>query len=199
MVEGYRIVGTDSSPEMLDQCRELARDKGLTPDLHRQFMQQLSLDEQFGFIFIDDCTFTLVVEDQDVHELFNRVWNHLKPNGTFLFDFYATRPDAKPTNNVVQQSWVKAPDGSIFVSKKISSYDPDTRITDTLQIHDRYVNGEFVGSQAYEDPNREHDTAAIVDILSAIGFVQIQVGGYHTDEASSDGSNMVSIRCKKQG
>ncbi len=197
MEAGYRIVGTDSSPEMLEQCRILAQQKGLQPVLHQQFMQRLALDEKFGFIFIDDCTFALVIEDQDVVELFERVWSHLKPGGTFLFDFDAVRPNAKSTGNVVYTGWVKAPDNSIYVSRKVRSYDPKTRIATTLQMHDCYVDGKFVGSQAYEDPNREHDPAVIIELLSKIGFIDVKLGGYHTDAPPEKDAEMVSIRCRK--
>jgi len=197
MEAGFQIVGTDSSPEMLNRCRELAQPKNLQPVLHEQFMQRLSLKESFGFIFIDDCTFTLIVEDKDVRDLFERVWNHLKPSGTFLFDFYAVRPEADPTHNKVSTCWVKASDNSIYVSRAIRSYDPETHITTTLQIHDRYLDGTLVGSQAYEDPNREHDPSTVMNLLSEIGFVDVRLAGYHTEGPPREGSNMVSIRCKK--
>lgn len=201
MVKGYSIVGTDSSPEMLEQCKQIAAKKGLKPVLHQQFMQKLSLDEKFGFIFIDDCTFTLVIEDKDIHELFERVWNHLKPKGTFLFDFYGFYPDKQNEKNVnrsyTDSGWVKGPDNSIFVSKTISDYDAQTRIIRRLQMHDLYINGKFVGSQAYEDPNRVHNVYQIMDILKLKGFVDIKEGGYHTDNPPNDDADMFSIRCKK--
>jgi|GEM_PF-1224735 len=202
MEKGYSIIGTDSSPEMLDQCRKIASTKGLKPDLHRQFMQRLSLDETFGFIFIDDCTFTLVIEDRDVEELFERVFKHLRPGGTFLFDFHGFFPTEEFEKNNVQKSytnmdWIKAPDGSIFVSTKISKYDPTTQVTDRLQIHDHYVDGKLVGSQAYEDPNRDHNVLRVIETLKSRGFGDIELGGYHTDEPPSRDTNTFSIRCKK--
>lgn len=197
MAEGYSIVGTDASPEMLRHCEYLARARGLRPVLHRQFMQRLSLDQTFGFIFIDDCTFTLVIEDEDVHELFKRVWNHLKPGGTFLFDFYAVDFERQGTTNQTFAGWVKSPDGSIFVSRGVSSYDPTTHVTSKLQIHDCYVDGKLAGSQAYEDPNRDHDPKAVMQLLEAQGFTDIRLGGYHTDDPPAENATMVSIRCKK--
>ncbi len=197
MANGYSIVGTDSSPEMLAQCEYLAQSKGLKPVVHRQFMQRLSLDETFGFIFIDDGTFVLIIEDQDVHELFKRVWSHLKPGGTFLFDFYTVKPEKQWTANEATTSWLKAPDGSMFVSRKISSYDPATHVTSRLQIHDRYVEGKFAGSQAYEDPNRDYDPLMLMQLLATHGFTDIRLGGYHTDDPPDEDANLVSLRCKK--
>jgi SAM-dependent methyltransferase len=197
MEQGYDIVGTDASPEMLARCREIAREKDLNPVLREQFMQRLSLESTFGFIFIDDCTFTLVIDDTDVDELFARVYRHLKPGGTFLFDFFTVRPDARETSNEVSESWGAAPDGSLYVSKKISSYDPDTHVITRLQIHDLYVDGNFVGSQAYQDPNREHDPEEVLRRLAEHGFVDIRLGGYHTDDPPSSEAGMVSIRCRR--
>jgi SAM-dependent methyltransferase len=197
MARGYSIVGTDSSPEMLEQCRDFAQSKGLQPVLYQQFMQRLSLDTRFGFIFIADCTFTLIVEDQDVHDLFSRVWDHLKPGGTFLFDFFTVRSDKQRITNEATTGWASFPDGSILVSRTVSSYDPATQVTSRLKIHDRYVQGKFVGSQAFEDPNRDHDPATVVHLLRSHGFADIRVGGYHTDDSPGENATKVSIRCKR--
>jgi SAM-dependent methyltransferase len=197
MEHGYSIVGTDASPEMLAHCRTLAQAKGLQPRLHRQLMQELSLAETFGFIFIADCTFVLIIEEQGVHDLFTRVWNHLKPGGTFLFDFFTIKPDRKATKGEVTMGWKKADDGSIFVGKKISSYDPVSHITWRLQVHDCYVNGAFAGSQAYEDHNRDYDPLWVCQALADDGFVDIQLGGHHSDAPPGLDAGEVSIRCKR--
>jgi SAM-dependent methyltransferase len=197
MEMGYSIVGTDASEQMLARCTELARERGLKPDLRHQFMQRLHIDREFGLIFIDDCTFTLVIEDDDAHELFSRVWNHLKPGGTFLFDFYTFNPDRSSSHNEVSTGWAAAPDGAIFVGRKISSYDARTGVTKRLQIHDRYVDGAFIGSQAYEDPNRDWDPDLVVQWLKDHGFVDVRLGGYHTDQPPELPAEMVSVRCRK--
>jgi len=197
MEKGYSIVGTDASPEMLARCEVLAAAKGLKPDLHLQFMQRLSLNQSFGFIFIDDCTFALIIEDDDVHELFTRVWDHLKPGGAFLFDFFTVQPEKERTAGEATHYWHALPDGSIMVSRKISSYDPATHITTILQIHDRYVEGNFVGSQAYEDPNRDYDPQIVREWLESHGFVDIRLGGHTTDDPPEADARAVSIRCRK--
>lgn len=202
MERGYTVYGSDSSQEMLDQCSVLAKEKKVAPRLYKQFMQKLDIEEQFGLIFIVDCTFTLVVEDHDVHELFERVWKHLKPKGTFLFDFFGYFPNEHFTNNNVAKEytttdWVKAPDDSIYVSRKISTYDPVTKITSTLQIHDCYVGGKLVGSQAYDDPNKHHDVEEIIAILASKGFHHIRVAGHHTEAPADEKDRLFSIRCKK--
>lgn len=199
---GYTIYGSDSSQEMLDQCKVLAKQKNLTPTLFKQFMQKLDIDQTFGLILIDDCTFTLVIEDDDIHELFQSVFDHLKPNGTFLFDFFGYFPNENfAKNNIAKsyttQSWAKAPDNTIYVSKKISNYDPNTKITTNLQIHDCYVEGKLVGSQAYEDPNKNHNVQHIVKLLAAKGFTTINIAGYNTEEPPDENGNLFSIRCKK--
>jgi hypothetical protein len=66
-----------------------------------------------------------------------------------------------------------------------------------LQIHDLYVDGNFVGSQAYQDPNREHDPEEVLRRLAEHGFVDIRLGGYHTDDPPSSEAGMVSIRCRR--
>lgn len=201
---GYTIYGSDSSQEMLDHCKLLAKEKHLEPTLYKQFMQKLDLAEQFGFIFIDDCSFTLVIEDKDIHELFERVFDHLKPRGTFLFDFFGYFPNENFTKTNVKrkyttEDWTKAADQSIYISRKISTYDPTTQITSTLQIHDCYVDGKLVGSQAYDDPNKRHNVEEIVKLLAAKGFEDIKVAGHQTEDPPDENGSLFSIRCKKPG
>jgi len=195
--QGFPIVGTDASPEMLAHCRTLAEEKNLAPELHQQFMQTLELDQKFGFIFISDGTFSLIIEDQDIRDLFSKVKEHLNPGGTFLFDFFTYPPKMEFNTPLKRANWVKASDGSILVSKKLERYNPETHIRECLQIHDLYVDGKFVEAQAYEDPMRFYDPSVIMGYLEDEGFVEISLGGELTDAPPEEGAEIVSIRCKK--
>lgn len=194
---GHRIVGTDASPDMLNRCRSLSNERGLKPELHEQFMQRLELDERFGLIFIDDCTFTLVITDDDARELFARVFDHLKPGGSFLFDFFAVDADKPASHGELTTGWAQVDDRSVFVGRKISSYDPDTQVATQLQIHDLYVDGVFAGSQAYSDPNRDHDPRVVTGWLREQGFAEIRLGGYDTEDPPALGDRIVSVRCRR--
>ncbi len=200
---GYSITGIDSSPEMLQQCRATGVKRGIEPVIYEQFMQKLSLEEKYGLIFIDDCTFTLIIEDKDVEELFERVYFHLKPGGTFLFDFYGYDPDSDEASDSnifagTNTGWVKDEDGAIYVSKSIGSYDINSHIIKRLMIHDCYIEGKLVGSQAFEDPNRVHNLKEVVRVLRSKGFIDIRTGGHQSDTVSDCSENIFSIRCKKQ-
>ncbi|MDP6454032.1 MAG: class I SAM-dependent methyltransferase [SAR202 cluster bacterium] len=197
MEQGWPIVGTDASPEMMAHCQTLAKEKNLVPELHCQFMQRLELDETFGFIFISDGTFSLIIEDQDIHDLFQRVWEHLKPGGSFPFDFFTYPPTMEFNTPLKRGDWVTAPDGSILVTRKLERYDPETHIRDCLQMHDLYVDGKFVESQAYEDPMRYYDPTVLMDYLAGQGFIDISLGGFLTDAPPEENAAIVSIRCKK--
>jgi hypothetical protein len=129
--------------------------------------------------------------------LFKRVWNHLKPGGTFLFDFFRYNPKLPATSGQQTNSWTRASDSTLFLTRKISSYDPATGRTARIQVHDLYVDGKFVGSQAYEDPQRDHDPQKTMDILKSFGFIDIQLGGFHTDSPPEPDAYLVSIRCKR--
>jgi SAM-dependent methyltransferase len=197
MEKGFTVVGTDSSPEMLAQCRYFAEKKGLKPVLHQQFMQCLELDQRFGFIFLADGGLTLIVEDDDIQDLFKRVWNHLKPDGTFLFDFFRYDPKAPATSNLQTNGWRQISDSTLWLSRKISSYDPATGRTERVQVHDLYEDGKFVGSQAYEDPQRDHDPQQLMETLKTLGFTDIRLGGDNTDSPPEPDASLVSIRCKR--
>ena len=83
------------------------------------------------------------------------------------------------------------------MSKKLESYNPETRFRASLQIHDHYVGGKFVESQAYEDPMRIYDASMIPKYLEDEGFVDISLGGSLTDAPPDESAEIVSLRCKK--
>lgn len=197
MERGYRVVGTDSSPAMLAECRRLARRKRLTPVLRRQFMQRLSLRERFGLIFIADGGMALVIEEPDRLELLRRVHAHLKPGGVFLFDIFTPWVRSKEPARKTGTGWVKAADGSIYVGRRDETFDPGTNVQYNLQIHDRYVSGKLAGSQAFVDPMRYDEPSRLSTLLANAGFVDIVVTDYHSDRPLKADSGMVSFVCRK--
>jgi SAM-dependent methyltransferase len=195
--KGYRIMGIDSSPEMLAQCRHLARKKRLRPVLQRQFMQELSLKEKFGLIFTADGDIALVITEADKREMLRRVYSHLKPGGTFMFDFYPPGMRSKDPARKTDTGWVEAPDGSVFVSRRDETFDPETGIQHNLQIHERYVSGKFKGSQAFKDPMKYDEPDYIRKLLTDAGFTDIVLTEYRSDKPATRDCGMASAVCRK--
>ena len=81
---GVEVVGIDTSEDMLARLRARCEERGLVPEVHLQAMQELRLDRRFEMIFVASCTLGLVVEDAELDQVLERVWEHLEPGGLFL-------------------------------------------------------------------------------------------------------------------
>ena len=141
---GYKIVGLDTSEDMMARCRSRCESKGLAVELHEQSMQDFSLPYQFGLIFLDSGGLGLFVSDEDIRAMFERVMAHLKPGGLFIFAF---EPLSKGANRDVVSNiwgtwngdWVKGTDDSVIAWRRRFKYNPDTHIWDCLFIVEKFV------------------------------------------------------------
>jgi SAM-dependent methyltransferase len=83
--EGIRLLGIDSSPEMLAQAR--AKSEGLDNVEWREGdMRTFELGEQFGFAYIPAGTFALLLTVEDQMACLESLHRHLAPRAPFAFD-----------------------------------------------------------------------------------------------------------------
>jgi ubiquinone/menaquinone biosynthesis C-methylase UbiE len=89
LATGRTVVGIDSSPAMLAQAREAARDAGVTLDLREGDMRDLELDEPAGLVY---CPFRALLHLPtwaDRRRVFERVARSLRPGGRFAWNVFA--------------------------------------------------------------------------------------------------------------
>lgn len=76
----------DLSSDMLTEAEEKFRKKGLKAKLVCQNMIELNLNKKFDLITCCLDSTNYILDDKDLMKYFNRVLNHLKPGGIFIFD-----------------------------------------------------------------------------------------------------------------
>jgi SAM-dependent methyltransferase len=94
---GHDVWGIDSSKEMLDLCREKAKNRGLHVQVERQLMQELNLEQHFQSCFIAGASFCLIDKLEDAQETLRRVYQHLVPGGTFLLSVFRPTMASQPS------------------------------------------------------------------------------------------------------
>src|SRR5205814_5467761 len=86
---GKGVIGIDTSPAMLEQARERARDAGVELELHEGDMRELRLDEPAALIY---CPFRALLHLptwSDRRRTFERVAASLRPGGRFAWTAFA--------------------------------------------------------------------------------------------------------------
>ncbi len=86
---GRPVIGIDSSPEMLRQARDRARDAGVELDLREGDMRDLAVDEPAALIY---CPFRALLHLPtwaDRRRTFERVAASMRPGGLFAWNAFA--------------------------------------------------------------------------------------------------------------
>lgn len=86
--EGYRVIGVDLSAEMLAIAYEKMRAAQTEVTWIEQDMRQLELSPVDAVISLCD-SLSYLTEEEDVQATFHKVFAHLRPGGSFLFDVHS--------------------------------------------------------------------------------------------------------------
>ncbi|MBR8659338.1 class I SAM-dependent methyltransferase [Brevibacillus sp. NL20B1] len=85
---GYRVTGVDLSAEMLAVAYDKMRREQVQITWVEQDMRELDLPAADAVISLCD-SLSYLTEEEDVKQTFERVYQHLNPGGTFLFDVHS--------------------------------------------------------------------------------------------------------------
>ncbi len=91
----YNITATDLSPEMIEKAKKKARKA--ESDVHFQTLDFLNidLDKTFDAVFMVFDSLNYLHSKKDLLTLHEQVYNVLKPNGIFVYDFTTPRNSKK--------------------------------------------------------------------------------------------------------
>ncbi|MEC0276280.1 MULTISPECIES: class I SAM-dependent DNA methyltransferase [Peribacillus] len=86
---GFEVTGVDLSDEMLLVANEKAVKLGLSIPLFQQNMAELEGLGQFDCVTIFCDSLNYLRDEEDIVKTFNRVHEHLKDGGLFMFDIHS--------------------------------------------------------------------------------------------------------------
>jgi ubiquinone/menaquinone biosynthesis C-methylase UbiE len=128
--EGMRVTGIDIAPGMIAEARRKAAEAGLEIAYHVQDVAELDLPgETFDLCVSLFDSLNYVVDPARLAVGMRRVFEHLRPNGLFVFDLnaeYALRNKFFDQNNVSSDDRLKY--------DWVSDYDPKTRLCRVVML-----------------------------------------------------------------
>lgn len=98
------VDGIDSSQDMIDRCRLLADERGLTVSVFCQPMEQLDLPRRYRSIFLAGPTINLLPDDEAIAKALMRIREHLQPGGHALVPTFVPDPLAPHEIGAVKQN-----------------------------------------------------------------------------------------------
>ena len=207
---GLDVDGCDYSRDMLAQCQERAKREGLSPRLYAQAMHELDLPRRYRTIVA--CGVIGLGGERDLtRKGLRRCYEHLRPGGTFAFDFAPRWNDPPawlsrlPENrHSLPEEWTSSAerqllaDGSeLELVARTVAVDP-LEETQTRQMRARlWRNGELIEEQIHTQRYEEYGKNELLLLLERAGFDDIQIrGGYNDEPATPDHTSLVFLARK---
>ena len=93
--QGIRVIGVDSSREMLSACRRRAKAEGIAEllDLRLGDLRSPPVDEQVALVLCPFRSYLHLADDGERVEALTAARNALLPKGRLVFDVFAPKPD----------------------------------------------------------------------------------------------------------
>src|SRR6266568_1699004 len=154
LADGIDIDGVDSSPEMLEICRQRAQKLGLQPTLYQQNMQALDLARRYRTIIVPSSSFQLLTDPLDAAETMRRFLRHLEPGGTLVmplmipWDGHTTEPGVTVDWELVAER-VRPDDGLLIRRWARATYDLAQQFEHTEDRYEVVREGEIVEVEHY--------------------------------------------------
>ena len=193
IAQGYDVWGIDSSKDMLDQCHEKAKTRGLQVSVQLQLMQELELEQQFQSGYIAGASFCLMDKLDDAQETVRRVYKHLAPTGTFLLSVFRPKVESQPS---VERSKTRD-DGSIISVQSVAQEEFTAQQLVVTRLRYSIRHGEQVHQQVERDWKiRWYEHNQLCFVLENTGFVVESTVDFNGEKSESDSCNF-SIVAKK--
>jgi len=193
---GFDIEGTDTSLFMINRCINKCREKNLSPLIHRQKLQELSLNKKFGLVFIPSGSFGLITEDSDVKECLKRIRGHLFNGGKFILEIENTqsiknnsREEIPAVREVFRNEFSK------IVYSAETDYDIKINIETTKCEYQNFINGELINTENEIIKVRHFSIGEFYELLKSAGFTDINALKPYSYKKASENNDTILFSC----
>jgi hypothetical protein len=192
-----QIDGLDSSPYMLDICRDKCIQRGYAPDLYQADIEQMELPRQYGLIFIPDRSFAHIYDKKVAQACLHTLANHIAQDGWFVVETKTPPREGEfgapgQTNFGVEDR----PDGSTIFSTSVWSNREGGRVIRNWTKFERYVQGQLIETEIFDYNERFYERQEFIDMLTTAGFANITTMRAY-DGAQLQEHDVIVYSCQK--
>ena len=174
---GLNATGFDTSPNMLDRCRDRCASAGFAPDLSRQSFDDFTYDQRFAAIVVPIASFTLVDTFDAALAALRRFHHHLQPGGRLLVDIQPLAFLA--SQSVDRRRWTNAAGEQLTCEGVRVATDWFTQRAETDYRYERWQDGCLIETQRDPMAQRYWGVEEFRLALAATGFSEIAaIGSY---------------------
>jgi len=190
---GYQMTGVDIAPAMLEAARTQTQAQGLSIPFVQQDAAELNLPGQLfdGVICLFD-SLNYILDPARLRQAFTRVFAHLQPGGSFIFD---VNTEYALAEGMFNQSCSRKDEPLHYRWR--SRYNPQTQIC-TVNMHFSYDAGTGQ-RQPFQEVHRQraYHKDDLVEWLRAAGFADVAVYGAYGIERPKKRSDRLFFVARK--
>jgi len=198
LLAGLDVDGCDYSKDMLSMCLERAQKEGLSPQLYEQAMHELDLPRRYRTIFACGVV-GLGGERQLTMKALHRCYEHLRPGGTFVFD-YTVRWNDPPAwlsrlperRHALPQEWPTSSERKLLsdgceleIATRTVEMDPLEEVAIREIRHRLWRKDELIKEEVHTQKVEDYSKNELVLMLEGAGFGDIQIHGDYSDEPAT--------------
>jgi len=201
--DGIDIEGVDNSPDMLERCREKAREFGLVPTLYQQSMVDLDLPHRYRIIIVPSSSFQLVTEVEDARNTMGKFFQHLEPGGLLIMPFMSIWQEGTPLeNDWVQDGEAADPEEGVVIRRwSRSRYDLDQQLEHTETRFEEVIAGEIICSEYHSrsPATRWYTQHQAREIYGQAGFTGLRMFSEFSRQPARDDDRIFCVVGSKPG
>ncbi len=180
---GYRVVGIDPAPAMIEAARAAAAEAGVAPDFRQASGETFVADEEFDAAICLFTTLGQISEEGDNSRLVERVYAALRPGGFFVVEVPRRDPTVK---NLKPTDRFEGPERYTDVARRYHA--EDSSVTEVFDVVSPQETRRFV--LRYRLYSREE----LVALLQEAGFTVLAAyGDYEGTPLSPESPTMLVI------
>lgn len=197
LAQGLEISGSDSSPHMLEACRERAAALGLAPELSEQSLQVLRCARAPKLMFVPSGSFGLLIEDEEAKLALRRAYEVLAPGGQLLVEAERLRPTPPDMSGTWGGRWVERGDGAKLVLSWLGQYSGAANVTTSLHRYELVKDGRLLATQWEEFRVRSYGAEEFRALLEGAGFERIDALKPYERSAADDSDDAIVFSARK--
>jgi len=171
----FNVTGVDLSSAMLKWAKKLNPEV----DYHQGDMRTVKLNKKFDAVTAVDSVDYLITKN-DLQKLFQNVFDHLNPDGIFMFILESTRDSFRQDDSIVYSN----SSGDEWLTVFENRFDPDKTDTE-YEITFVYLYRQKGVLEIFTDRHLcgLYSEAEVKKLLTAVGF-QVKITYYHPPESA---------------
>ncbi|MED1205064.1 class I SAM-dependent DNA methyltransferase [Heyndrickxia acidicola] len=190
--EGFEVTGVDLSEDMLMVAQEKAMEERVRLSLFQQDMSELEGLGTFDIITIFCDSINYLPSPTEVKKTFEKVHNHLKEGGLFLFDTHSLY---KVKEIFMNQTYAENEDEVSYIWTSYPGDEPDS-VDHELTFFVNNENGLYERLDEWHT-QRTYPMNQYTSWLEEIGFTVKEVTADFTNEAPNETSERIFFTCVK--